>query len=104
MPPPTRTSDPFNLSIQLRSNFTHSASGCLSPDQSAQMHTDSGHTKTFRIALTGGPGGGKTTAAGSLRDASTPIPVAVVPETATVLFSGGFPRSAVPEAKRFAQT
>ncbi len=68
------------------------------------MHPHSRHAKTFRIALTGGPGGGKTTAADAFRDVASHYPVAVVPETATLLFSGGFPRSAVAEAKRFAQT
>ncbi|MGB1016947.1 MAG: AAA family ATPase, partial [Nannocystaceae bacterium] len=44
-----------------------------------------------RIALTGGPGGGKTTAADMLRR-EIGERVVVVPESATMLFSGGFPR------------
>ena len=44
-----------------------------------------------RIVLTGGPGGGKTTAADLFRREIGPR-IAVVPEAATLLFSGGFPR------------
>ena len=50
----------------------------------------------FRIVLTGGPGGGKTTAADLFRR-EVGERVVVVPETATMLFAGGFPR--VDEAK-----
>ncbi|MFM7103556.1 MAG: AAA family ATPase [Verrucomicrobiota bacterium] len=45
-----------------------------------------------RIVLTGGPGGGKTTAADLFRREMGER-VVVVPESATILFSGGFPRS-----------
>ena len=45
-----------------------------------------------RIVLTGGPGGGKTTAAVLFRR-EIGESVVVVPEAATLLFSGGFPRS-----------
>lgn len=45
-----------------------------------------------RIVLTGGPGGGKTTAADLFRR-EIGERVVVVPESATMLFSGGFPRS-----------
>ncbi len=45
----------------------------------------------FRIVLTGGPGGGKTTAADLFRR-EIGEDVVVVPEAATLLFSGGFPR------------
>jgi predicted ATPase len=58
---------------------------------------------TLRIVLTGGPGGGKTTAADLLRREFSNR-VALVPETATMLFLGGFPRVAEPNAVRSAQT
>jgi predicted ATPase len=45
-----------------------------------------------RIVLTGGPGGGKTTAADLFRREIGPR-VALVPEAATLLYAGGFPRS-----------
>lgn len=45
-----------------------------------------------RIALTGGPGGGKTTAADLFRR-EIGERVVIVPEAATMLWSGGFPRS-----------
>lgn len=48
--------------------------------------------KPLRVVVTGGPGGGKTTAADLFRR-ELGDRVVVVPETATVLFSGGFPRS-----------
>jgi predicted ATPase len=56
-----------------------------------------------RIALTGGPGGGKTTAADLLRR-ELGAKVVVVPESATILFSGGFPRYDEPDALRSVQT
>jgi len=55
-----------------------------------------------RIVLTGGPGGGKTTA-GDLFRREMGEQVVVVPETATMVFSGGFPRSSEPEAIHAAQ-
>jgi predicted ATPase len=55
-----------------------------------------------RIVLTGGPGGGKTTAADLFRR-EIGERVVVVPEAATLLFSGGFPRSDEPGARRCAQ-
>ena len=58
--------------------------------------------KRKRIALTGGPGGGKTTAADLLRR-ELGSRVVIVPESATILFSGGFPRSEQYEANRAAQ-
>lgn len=45
----------------------------------------------FRIVLTGGPGGGKTTAADLFRR-EIGERVVIVPEAATMMFSGGFPR------------
>lgn len=50
-----------------------------------------------RIVVTGGPGGGKTTAADLFRR-EIGDRVVVVPEAATLLFSGGFPRIAIPRA------
>ena len=55
-----------------------------------------------RIVLTGGPGGGKTTAADLFRR-EIGERVVIVPEAATLLFQGGFPRSPDPQAARFAQ-
>jgi predicted ATPase len=60
-------------------------------------------SKCFRIALTGGPGGGKTTAADLFRR-EIGDRVVIVPEAATILFQGGFPRSHEPHARRYAQT
>jgi predicted ATPase len=56
----------------------------------------------IRIVLTGGPGGGKTTAADLFRR-EIGERVVVVPEAATLLFAGGFPRSAEPGAVKAAQ-
>ena len=50
-----------------------------------------------RIVLTGGPGGGKTTAADLFRR-EIGERVVIVPEAATLVFSGGFPRSPHPPA------
>ncbi len=58
--------------------------------------------RTLRIVLTGGPGGGKTTAADLFRR-EIGEKVVVVPEAATMLFSGGFPRHANRDAVRAAQ-
>jgi predicted ATPase len=59
--------------------------------------------KRRRIVLTGGPGGGKTTAADLLRR-ELGSSVVIVPESATILFAGGFPRSQQWDANRAAQT
>ena len=56
-----------------------------------------------RIVLTGGPGGGKTTAADLFRR-EIGERVVIVPEAATILLQGGFPRSREPHAMRYAQT
>lgn len=56
----------------------------------------------IRVVLTGGPGGGKTTAADLFRR-ELGERVIIVPEAATLLFSGGFPRTAEPHAVRAAQ-
>ncbi|MCA9537494.1 MAG: AAA family ATPase [Myxococcales bacterium] len=55
-----------------------------------------------RIVLTGGPGGGKTTAADLFRR-ELGDEVVMVPEAATILFGGGFPRATEPQAARAAQ-
>ncbi len=60
-------------------------------------------TKCRRIALTGGPGGEKTTAADLFRR-EIGERVVLVPEAATILFQGGFPRSNEAHPRRFAQT
>jgi len=60
------------------------------------------HPDPFRIVLTGGPGGGKTTAADLLRR-EIGDRIVVVPEAATMLFAGGFPRSDEPDARRAVQ-
>lgn len=56
----------------------------------------------LRIVLTGGPGGGKTTAADLFRR-EIGEKVVIVPETATMLFMGGFPRVGKPEARAATQ-
>lgn len=55
-----------------------------------------------RIVVTGGPGGGKTTAADLFRREMGES-VVVVPEAATMMFTGGFPRYPEPDAVRSAQ-
>ncbi|MBX7079675.1 MAG: ATP-binding protein [Nannocystaceae bacterium] len=56
-----------------------------------------------RVVVTGGPGAGKTTAADLFRR-ELGERVVVVPEAATLLFSGGFPRDGSPEVRRAAQS
>jgi predicted ATPase len=55
-----------------------------------------------RIVVTGGPGGGKTTAADLFRR-EIGERVVVVPEAATLLFAGGFPRGGGDLGRRAAQ-
>lgn len=55
-----------------------------------------------RVVVTGGPGGGKTTAADLFRR-ELGEEVVIVPEAATLLFSGGFPRYGDADAVRAAQ-
>ena len=55
-----------------------------------------------KIVLTGGPGAGKTAVLEMIRH-SLCEHVAIVPEAAGVIFSGGFPRSDEVEARRAAQ-
>jgi len=59
-------------------------------------------SRTCRIVVTGGPGGGKTTAAELFRR-EIGERVVIVPEAATLLFSGGFPRRDEASARRSAQ-
>ncbi|KYG67996.1 hypothetical protein AZI87_01620 [Bdellovibrio bacteriovorus] len=58
--------------------------------------------KDFRVVLTGGPGGGKTTAADLYRR-ELGERVVIVPEAATLLYSGGFPRSLRQDVKKVTQ-
>jgi predicted ATPase len=62
---------------------------------------DAGHHRC-RIVLTGGPGGGKTTAADLFRR-EIGERVVIVPEAATLVFSGGFPRCPDPPGAYAAQ-
>ncbi len=66
------------------------------PDHIAALH------RPIRIVLTGGPGGGKTTAADLFRR-EIGDRAALVPEAATLLYGGGFPRPADPEGRRALQ-
>jgi predicted ATPase len=59
-------------------------------------------SRRIRIAVTGGPGGGKSTAVQLFRR-ELGESVIVVPESATLLFSGGFPRHHTPQAEAAAQ-
>ena len=56
-----------------------------------------------RIVVTGGPGAGKTTAVDFFRR-EIGDGVVIVPEAATILFQGGFPRARQPIALRLIQT
>jgi hypothetical protein len=55
-----------------------------------------------KVVLTGGPSGGKTVIANSLQRELSPQSV-VVPEAASMLFSGGFPRRSSPDLRRYQQ-
>ena len=76
---------------------------CISPTAvSYNPRMNSPQNGRCRIVLTGGPGGGKTTA-GDLFRREFGERVVLVPEAATLLFSGGFPRVEEPPAVRAAQ-
>jgi predicted ATPase len=75
----------------------------LHPILPASMKSSRRSRDCYRIAVTGGPGGGKTTAADLFRR-EIGERVVIVPEAATILFQGGFPRSREPHALRSAQT
>jgi hypothetical protein len=55
-----------------------------------------------RIVLTGGPGAGKTAVLELIRQ-SLCRHVTILPESAGIIFGGGFPRNAAPGARRAAQ-
>ncbi len=67
------------------------ASQLLTPHANSPSPSSPTLGRPFRVVLTGGPGGGKTTAGDILRREFGKA-VAFVPEAATMLFSGGFPR------------
>lgn len=73
------------------------------PQHTEHHESDLSGRRRCRIALTGGPGGGKTTAADLFRR-EIKDDVVLVPEAATLLFSGGFPRAREAEARKAAQT
>ncbi|MFN3257797.1 MAG: AAA family ATPase [Ilumatobacter sp.] len=76
----------------------------MNDQESDQRHISPLHRDgPLRVVLTGGPGGGKTTAADLFRR-EIGDRVIVVPEAATLLFSGGFPRPEEPAAARSAQS
>jgi hypothetical protein len=58
--------------------------------------------KVPKIVLTGGPGGGKTTAADLYRR-EIGDEIVVIPEAATIIYGGGFPRDDHPKVKMAAQ-
>jgi predicted ATPase len=58
--------------------------------------------QTRRIVLTGGPGAGKTAILELIRQTFC-AHVHVLPEAASIVFGGGFPREQVPEVKRAVQ-
>ena len=79
--------------MDISRSATGEAGASAAPERSANP---------FRVVLTGGPGGGKTTAADLFRR-EIGDRVIVVPEAATLLFAGGFPRPTQSGAQRSAQ-
>lgn len=68
------------------------------PAKSSRAHAH----RPLRVVVTGGPGGGKTTAADLFRR-EIGSKVVLVPEAATLMFSSGFPRSHDPESVKIIQ-
>ncbi len=64
--------------------------------------SESKNQKRRRVVVTGGPGGGKTTAVDFFRR-EIGEQIVIVPEAATMIFSGGFPREAEEHARMAAQ-
>ena len=58
--------------------------------------------RCHRIVVTGGPGGGKTTAADLFRR-ELGEQIVLVPEAATILYTGGFPRSQEVDVRKASQ-
>jgi GTPase SAR1 family protein len=56
----------------------------------------------IKIAVTGGPSGGKTTLIEALQK-DLKSKVTVIPEAASILYRGGFPRRSTPEARKHVQ-
>lgn len=67
------------------------------------LHLNENGIHRTRIVVTGGPGGGKTTAADLFRR-ELGEQVINVPEAATIMFGGGFPRCNEPRGLRCVQT
>lgn len=72
------------------------------PENPGLVPTGADSRHRCRIVLTGGPGGGKTTAVDLFRR-EIGDGVVVVPEAATLMFTGGFPRYAELDAVRSSQ-
>ena len=64
--------------------------------------TCTAHHQTRRIVLTGGPGGGKTATLELIRQSFCEH-VQILPESASVVFGGGFPRRDTGESRKAAQ-
>lgn len=58
--------------------------------------------KKIKIAVTGGPSGGKTTLIEALQK-DLKAKVTIIPEAASILYRGGFPRRSTPEARKHVQ-
>lgn len=67
----------------------------------SDCHCASVHTP-LRVVLTGGPGAGKTAVLEMIRNTMCPH-VHVLPESAGIVFRGGFPRGTTTELRRCAQ-